>query len=108
MKLIGNHTAISASELLTCPVCSSGLVFPIEYSPLNHDSWRLQMRCPNCFAWRESIVNTETYSAIGRHCCREQQALEEQLLLLEQRHMRETVESFITALYNGQIQPIDF
>lgn len=108
MKLIQHTAEIIAGELRTCPVCGSRQAYPIEHCQQDFDSWRLLMLCPNCFAWRQALVDTETLSAMGRHSCREHEALEEQLARLERKNMREMVESFISALRSGQIQPIDF
>ena len=35
-------------DLHVCPECSSHLVYPLEWAPVDNCHWRVDLRCPEC------------------------------------------------------------
>lgn len=66
------------------------------------------MLCPDCFAWREVNVERGAMLEIYRLQHEGMEEVARQLAVLEQRHMSEECEKFISALHGEDILPEDF
>jgi uncharacterized protein YbaR (Trm112 family) len=95
-------------ELLTCPLCRSNLVYPVERYQMNDVEWKVMMLCPNCLCKREMVVDRESVRELlkGARLGREQ--LMKELDSMQKKNMEDESEKFITALNKDHILPIDF
>lgn len=107
MKTAPGHIR-TGEQLEACPVCGSNLMFPLQRHRDAGGRWRLLMSCPDCFAWKETVVQRQQ---MLEAYCRQQDGVNRvaaDLASLERRHMREECQKFIDALRDGQIMPGDF
>lgn len=106
-------TTVTTSKIQTipagvCPVCGSGLVYPLEHSRTGQYEWQLLLLCPDCFAWRHLVVGGPEHAQIMSRARADRADIRRQLAELEQLHMREECEKFIAALMADRILPMDF
>jgi hypothetical protein len=95
-------------SLHVCPCCTSELVYPTDWAPVDQRNWSVELRCPDC-EWVGGGVFAQV--VVDRF----DEALDsgtEQLLtdlgLLTRANMEDGVERFTAALWAGDIQPEDF
>ena len=95
-------------ELLTCPLCKSDLVYPVERSQVNDAEWKVLILCPNCLCKREMIVDRETVRELLKTARVGRESLMKELDSMQKRNMEEEADKFISALNRDHILPIDF
>lgn len=97
-----------AEGIETCPDCSSGLVQPLEWFERDHDSWAVELRCPEC-EWRGGGVfnqaQVDRYDRLLDEGCR---SVHSDLAKLTHENMETDVEQFCDALWAERILPEDF
>ncbi len=96
------------TELETCPLCKSNLVYPVERSQINDVEWKVLLLCPNCSCKRELVVDREAVRELLRNARMGREALIKELDYMERKNMRDEAEKFIRALNEDHILPIDF
>lgn len=98
----------AALALHVCPQCTSGLVYPLDWAPVDMCHWRVELRCPECEwhqvgLYEQSVLDrfdevldaaTETMIAHLRH--------------LQRANMEHELERFNKALDRDLILPEDF
>ena len=97
-----------ASELHTCPVCSSPLVYPTVWDEVGRGRFELLLRCPNCEAQSIGIFDRAAVERLEGELDRATHELVRDLTQLARRNMEDDVERFIAALRAGAILPMDF
>jgi hypothetical protein len=102
---VSNRTSFVSG---TCPVCGSRLVHPRDKQESGQGFWQLTMTCPECFAWQRVRLNRAALLALEARICGDMHRMASDLEELERRDMVHECEKFITALWSGNIQPIDF
>ncbi|MHB1411759.1 MAG: hypothetical protein ACYCXU_05925 [Thermoleophilia bacterium] len=96
------------TELQTCPLCKSKLVYPVERYQINDMEWKIMLLCPNCLCKRELVVDRETVRELLKNARVGRETLMKELDGMQKRNMEEEAEKFITALHKDHILPIDF
>ncbi|MCL4310645.1 MAG: hypothetical protein M1340_06655 [Actinobacteria bacterium] len=96
------------TELQTCPLCKSKLVYPVERYQINDMEWKVMLLCPNCLCKRELVVDRETVRELLKNARVGRETLMKELDGMQKRNMEEEAEKFITALHKDHILPIDF
>ena len=96
------------TELQTCPLCKSKLVYPVERYQINDMEWKVMLLCPNCLCKRELVVDRETVRELLKNARIGRETLMKELDGMQKRNMEEEAEKFITALHKDHILPIDF
>jgi len=96
------------TELQTCPLCKSSLVYPVERYQLNDLEWKVLMLCPNCLCKREMVVDRETVRELLKNARVGRESIMKELDNMQKKNMEEEADKFITALNKDHILPIDF
>lgn len=96
------------TELQSCPLCKSKLVYPIERCQLNDMEWKVMLLCPNCLCKREMIVDRESVRELLKNARVGRESLMKELDNMQKKNMEEEADKFITALNEDHILPIDF
>ena len=96
------------TELQTCPLCKSKLIYPVERYQINDMEWKVMLLCPNCLCKRELVVDRETVRELLKNARVGRETLMKELDGMQKRNMEEEAEKFITALHKDHILPIDF
>ncbi len=96
------------TELQTCPLCKSSLVYPVERYQLNDLEWKVLMLCPNCLCKRELVVDRETVRDLLKNARVGREFIMKELDNMQKKNMEEEADKFITALNKDHILPIDF
>lgn len=98
----------SIEQLHVCPRCSSHLVQPTKWSPLDSRRWRVELRCPDC-GWRGGgAYEQRVLDRFDEMLDVGTQALVDSLEELERANMEEDVQRFLAALKANRILPEDF
>ncbi len=96
------------TEIQTCPLCKSELVYPVERCQVNDMEWKVLLLCPNCSCKREMVVERETVRELLKNARVGRESLMRELDRMQKRNMEEEVDKFICALNKDHILPIDF
>ncbi|MHB8923178.1 MAG: hypothetical protein ACYC51_07280 [Thermoleophilia bacterium] len=96
------------TELQTCPLCKSKLVYPVERYQLNDMEWKVMMLCPNCLCKREVVVDRETVRELLKTARVGREFLMKELDNMQKKNMEDEADKFISALNKDHILPIDF
>lgn len=96
------------TELQTCPLCKSQLVYPVERYQLNDMEWKVMMLCPNCLCKRELVVDRETVRELLKTARVGRELLMKELDNMQKKNMEDEADKFISALHKDHILPIDF
>jgi len=94
--------------LHVCTACSSELVYPTSWDEAERDSWRVQLRCPDCEHRREGVFSQATVEAFDEQLDSGTDALTADYRRLCRANMADEVERFMAALGSGAILPEDF
>ena len=101
-------TAAPARRLHVCRACSSSLVHPIDWEELAADSWRLELRCPNCEWIGGAIYDRMVVEQLDEELERGMETIVRDLRHQTHANMEEHIERFIHALQDDLIVPFDF
>ena len=103
------RSAISRErELHVCPTCSSALVYPVDWAPVERRDWSVDLRCPECEWHGSGVYAQEVVDRFDEALDRGTDQLLGDLRLLTRANMEDQVERFVTALRAGWILPEDF
>lgn len=105
---IMNELQRKKTELQTCPLCKSNLIYPVERYQLNDVEWKVLMLCPNCMCKRELVVDRETVRELLKTARMGRESLMKALDSMQKQNMQDEAEKFISALHRDHILPIDF
>ncbi|MEK7816730.1 MAG: hypothetical protein AAB281_00585 [Actinomycetota bacterium] len=105
---IMNELQRKKTELQTCPLCKSELVYPVERYQVNDMEWKVMLLCPNCLCKRETVVDRETVRELLKNAREAREKLMKELNNMEKQNMQDEVGKFIEALERDHILPIDF
>lgn len=95
-------------DLQDCVVCSSDLVYPVEWEECGPENWRVLLRCPNCEVRRDGIFGQRTVDAFDAALDDGTEVLARAHIRLTRSNMAEELERFVTALDADAILPEDF
>lgn len=98
----------SPEDLHICPECTSTMVYPTDWVPVDLAHWRVDLRCPEC-EWRQAglyeqgvLDRFDTILDAGTD------SLVHDLGRLQRANMEDEVERFSLALEQNLIVPEDF
>ncbi len=97
-----------AGALDICPCCSSGLVYPTDWAPVNPTNWSVELRCPDCEWIGGGVFAQVVVERFDEALDTGTEQLLTDLSLLTRANMEDQVERFAAALWAGEIQPEDF
>jgi hypothetical protein len=96
------------AAMTACPSCGSQLIQPLRSRPEQDGGMRVDLRCPECFAWMETACTRGELAELDRR----QAASRETLLHAYERSVAESMEAleacFGAALALDLIGPDDF
>jgi hypothetical protein len=101
-------TAAPDHALHRCRACGSDLVHPIDWEEVAADSWRLELRCPNCEWVGGALYERRVVEELDEELERGMETIVRDLRHLTQANMEEQIERFIHALHDDLIVPFDF
>jgi hypothetical protein len=95
-------------ELHICPECTSELVYPLEWAPVDDCHWRVELRCPEC-EWHSSGHYEQAVLDRFDHALDTgTDAMVSYLRRVQRANMEEELSRFGMALSNDLILPEDF
>lgn len=98
----------TSTNLHNCPECNSGLVYPLEWEPVDLWHWRVELRCPEC-EWQRTAVHGQTVlDRFDDALDAGTNALLNDLGRLQRANMEEELARFNVALTGDLILPEDF
>jgi hypothetical protein len=95
-------------DLRVCVVCSSDLVYPVEWEECASENWRVLLRCPNCEVRRDGIFSQRTVDAFDAALDDGTEVLARAHISVTRSNMAEELERFVAALDADAILPEDF
>jgi len=98
----------SCVELHVCPECSSGLVQPVEWTPVDDVHWHVSLRCPECEWCEEGLYEQSVLDRYDQVLDAGTDALYADLRRLERTNMESEIRRFELALSGDLILPEDF
>lgn len=95
-------------DLHVCPRCTSELVQPGEWAPVDPQRWRVELSCPDCGWFGAGVFSQRTLDRYDEILDEGAAELVRQLHDLAEENMRADVELFSAALDSDLILPEDF
>jgi hypothetical protein len=95
-------------ELHICPECSSELVYPLEWAPVDMCHWRVELRCPECEWRRSGLYEQSVLDRFDHALDTGTDTMVTNLRRLQRANMEAELERFNLALANDLILPEDF
>jgi hypothetical protein len=104
------ETEIESSqlELHVCCECDSQLVYPVQWSEVDRESWEVTLRCPNCEWSHTDVFDQDTVERFDEELDRGTDSLVDDLKRLIHANMEEEIDRFSQALIEDHILPEDF
>jgi hypothetical protein len=96
------------ADLHVCPVCSSELVYPIDWQEAGRTSWEVSLRCPNCEWTHTDVYGEDAIQGFDEILDAGTEALVADLRELTRANMEDDVERFVRAIDAGFVLPEDF
>jgi hypothetical protein len=104
----GEHTDAPRSSLHICPECDSRLGHPQSIEMWRTDSWRLELRCPECDWISAEVFGLDAIEEFEKELEQGHERLEADLMELIRMNMSDYVDRFVYALAADAIYPMDF
>jgi hypothetical protein len=106
---VGDSTSEAADlQLHLCCECDSRLVYPVQWSEVDRESWEVTLRCPNCEWSHTGVFDQETVERFDEELDRGTDSLVDDLKRLIHANMEEEIDRFSQALVEDHILPEDF
>jgi hypothetical protein len=96
------------ADLHVCPVCSSELVYPIDWQEAGRTSWEVSLRCPNCEWTHTDVYGEDAIQGFDEVLDAGTEALVADLRELTRANMEDDVDRFVRAIDAGFVLPEDF
>ncbi len=95
-------------DLHVCPECASGLVYPLDWMPMDSVHWRVSLRCPEC-EWRSvGLYEQAVLDRFDQILDAGTDSLYADLRKFERVNMEAELQRFNAALGDDLILPEDF
>jgi hypothetical protein len=91
-----------------CPVCSSDLVQPMEWSEPSDEHWELALYCPNCQWTEEGAFSHEQIHELEDRLDQALESMLRDLQRITEANTAEEIDRFVAALEADLILPEDF
>jgi len=95
-------------DLHVCPRCSSQLVQPGEWAPVDSQRWRVELSCPDCGWFGAGVFSQRALDRYDEILDEGAAMLVRELHELAEENMRADVDLFLSALETDLILPEDF
>ena len=102
------RVSLPARELHVCAECDSGLVYPAAWEEAGPESWRVELRCPNCEWSAVGVFSQDRVDAFDERLDEGTEQLVSDLKQLMHANMSEEIDRFVTALDAEAVLPEDF
>ena len=100
--------ATTPLELHICPQCSSRLVYPTDWAPVDMCHWRVELRCPECEWQQVGLFEQTVLDRFDEVLDAATDAMIADLRRLQSSNMEHELERFNEALGRDLILPEDF
>jgi hypothetical protein len=101
-------TTRPSRELHVCPECDAELVYPIHWEEAGPESWRVELRCPNCEWSGVGVFPQNLVDDFDERLDEGTEQLVSDLKQLMHANMSEEIERFVVALDAEALLPEDF
>jgi hypothetical protein len=91
-----------------CPLCGSGLVYPLDWERNRAATWNLVLRCPECETQRRVVLGREGVEAFNREIYLGAKVLAQEADAMTRRNFAEEAAKLVEALARDLILPMDF
>lgn len=95
-------------DLHVCPECSSRLVYPTDWAPVDGCHWRVELRCPECYWHQVGLYEQSVLDRFDEVLDAATDAMIADLRHLQRSNMEYELERFNLALGSDLILPEDF
>jgi len=95
-------------DLHVCPRCSSALVQPTRWAPVDSRRWRVELSCPECRWSGGGVYPQPVLDRFDEVLDDGLAALAAELERIERANMEEDMDRFLDALFADGILPEDF
>ena len=95
-------------ELHICPQCTSNLVYPLDWTPMDAVHWRVSLRCPECEWSAVGLYEQAVLDRFDQVLDAGTHSIHADLRKLERSNMEAELERFNDALGGDLILPEDF
>jgi hypothetical protein len=102
------RTTRSSRDLHICPECEAELVYPIHWEEAGPESWRVELRCPNCEWNSVGVFSQDLVDEFDERLDEGTEQLVSDLKQLMHANMSEEIDRFVTALDAEALLPEDF
>jgi hypothetical protein len=96
------------SSLISCAICGSSVVNPVDWHESDKTRWWVLLRCGACAWSREAIITEDEAQQLERDLEPGLREIASVVARLDRERMVRDAESFITALRRDLIGPADF
>jgi hypothetical protein len=98
----------TSQGLHVCPNCSSGLVQPVEWEPVDDEAWSVLLRCPECEVFQAGVHGQAELDAYDVELDRGEALLRVAYMQVSTENMAAEIDAFAHALGAGAVLPEDF
>lgn len=95
-------------DLEICTACGSHLVYPVSWSAIESDYWKIELRCPECEHRWSGTYHDRDAQRFDAKLDAATETIVADLRRMVRAEMEDSVERFVTALDAGAILPEDF
>jgi len=103
-----DETPAAAHDPHVCAECDSWLVYPVAWTAAGEESWRVELRCPNCELTASAVLDLDVAERFDEELERGAEVLAVDLARLAEANMLDDLERLKNALRADAILPVDF
>jgi hypothetical protein len=96
------------TDLEHCANCHSDFAYPVEWEPVNNQSWWILLRCGECDHWREATVPNAVAERFDVELDRRADVMHRALHRIDREQMIASANTMIAALRHNLIDAADF
>jgi hypothetical protein len=96
------------ADLHICSACSSQLVYPVDWAPIDESRWRVELHCPECDLCTEGCYEQAVLDRFDAILDDATESLLDDLSRLQHSNMEDEVDRFVRALEGDLVLPEDF
>jgi hypothetical protein len=93
---------------LACEACGSGYVCPLDWAPVDAQTWLVACRCGECGHRHEAHLTNDQAARWDLELCRQTAAIERAIERLDRERMAAEAAAFTAALQRDLIDAGDF
>jgi hypothetical protein len=93
---------------LACGACGSRYVCPLEWAPLDEETWWVACRCGECGHRHDVFLQNAQAAEWDVELCRQTEVIEREVARLDRERMTAEAAAFTAALRSDLIDAADF